>query len=51
MDIVVTMQKPGYSVKRRKIRPGTIPVKNIISKDETIDYVKEKFNISITEEE
>ena len=51
MDITVTMHKPGYSVKNRRIRPGRIPAKNIISKEETIALIKEKFNIEITEEE
>jgi large subunit ribosomal protein L5 len=51
MDITVTMERPGFSVKKRSIRPGRIPVKAIISKDETIDYIKEKFNITIAEED
>ncbi len=51
MDITVTMQRPGYSVRKRSIRPGKIPAKTNISKDETIDYIKEKFNITIAEED
>ena len=51
MDITVTMQRPGFSVKKRSIRPGRIPVKATITKEETIDYIKEKFNVNITEED
>ena len=51
MDFVVTVNRPGYGIKKRRIRPGKVPVKSIIKKEETIDYIKEKFNIEITEEE
>jgi len=51
MDITVTMYKPGYSVKNRRIRPGRVPTKGIVKKEETIALIKERFNIEITEEE
>jgi len=51
MDITVTMQRPGFSVKKRARRPGRIPSKAAITKEETIDYLKEKFNINIAEED
>jgi len=51
MDITVTMYKPGYSVKNRRIRPGRVPAKGIVKKEETIALIKERFNIEITEEE
>lgn len=51
MDITVTMERPGYGVKRRKLRPGKIPVKDVIKAEETIELIKQKFNIEITEED
>jgi len=38
-------------VKRRKLRPGKIPVKDVIKAEETIELIKQKFNIEITEED
>jgi large subunit ribosomal protein L5 len=51
MDFVVTVQRPGYGIKKRRIRPGKVPVKTVIQKEETIDYIKSKYSIEITEED
>ncbi|MBN2250551.1 MAG: 50S ribosomal protein L5 [Candidatus Altiarchaeota archaeon] len=51
MDITVTIERPGYGTKRRVLRPGKIPARKIITKEETISFIKEKFNIEVTEEE
>lgn len=51
MDVTVTVQKPGYRVKKRVLRPAKIREKNFIKKEETIDLIKEKFNIEVVKEE
>lgn len=51
MDVSVTMERPGYRVKRRALRPAKIRKRNFIKKEETIDVIKEKFNIEIVKEE
>ncbi len=40
MEAAVTLERPGYRVKKRKIRPALIGKKHNISKSEAIDFVK-----------
>ena len=45
MDICVTMEKPGYRVKHRRINRRKIPQRYQISKDETTNFISEKFKV------
>lgn len=46
MDITVTMERPGYRIKRRRLEKKKIPVRHVLTKDESMDFVKKKFNIT-----
>lgn len=47
MNISVTFEKPGYRIKRRKIQRKKIPVKHMVTPEETMEYMKEKFQVKI----
>ena len=47
MDIAVCIERPGYRVKRRRIKNSRIPEKNTITKDEAIEFITEKFNVTV----
>jgi len=47
MDVCVTVERPGFVIKRRKINQSKIPKKNHVAKDETIQYIKEKFGVEV----
>ena len=47
MDISVTIERPGYRVKRRRIAKRVIPHKHRVTKDETMRYISEKFNVEV----
>lgn len=47
LDVSVTLERPGFRVKRRHIRKTNIGKKHIISKEETIDWLKKKFEVRI----
>jgi len=47
MDVCITMKKPGYRIKHRRITPRKIPHKYRVKKDETIKYFSEKFNVEV----
>lgn len=49
MDIIGTLERPGFRVKRRRIRPGPIGRSHKISKEEAIRFVTENFSIKIRE--
>ena len=49
MDVVGTLERPGYSIKRRRIRTSQIGKSHQITKDEAIRFVAEKFGVQIKE--
>src|SRR3989338_1185249 len=46
MDVCVALERPGYSVKRRR-HPDKIGKKHVITKEEAIKFVKDKFNVKV----
>jgi large subunit ribosomal protein L5 len=49
MDVCVTMEKPGYHVKRRRIRKSWIGKKQKLTRDEAINYIEETYGITVEE--
>ena len=49
MDVCVALEKIGYGVKRRKIRPSVVGKRQQITKDEAINYATEKLGIIVDE--
>ena len=47
MDITVTMERPGYRVKKRRIQPKKITSNHVLSKEDSIGFIKKKFGITI----
>ncbi|MBU0962700.1 MAG: 50S ribosomal protein L5 [Nanoarchaeota archaeon] len=50
-DVAVTLERPGFRIKRRKISKKKIPTKTKITKKEAIEYIKKEFGTKIGEEE
>lgn len=49
MDISITMKKPGYRIKHRRIDKRKIPQRHQVTKEETINFVKDTFNVEVVE--
>ena len=47
MDISITMEKPGYRIKKRRLDRRKIPHRHLITRKETIEYIKEKFKAEV----
>lgn len=47
LEVAVTLQRPGYRIRRRKAQRKKIPVKQKISKDEAINFMQEKFGVKV----
>jgi large subunit ribosomal protein L5 len=47
MDISITMQKPGYRIKKRRISSKKIPHRHRVTKEETMEFFKEKYNVEV----
>lgn len=50
-EVAVTLQRPGYRIKRRRLKSQRITPRHDISKDDAISYMKENFGVKIIEEE
>jgi large subunit ribosomal protein L5 len=47
MDICITMEKPGFRVKRRNVARGKIPQKHRVTKEETMEFFSKQFNVEV----
>ena len=45
MDVIGTLERPGFRIKRRRIRPSPVGKSHRISKEEAIKFVTEQFRI------
>jgi len=46
-DIAVTVERKGFRIKRRRIKKTKIPEKQKISKEETAEWLKNKFGVEV----
>lgn len=51
LEVCVTLERPGYRVKRRRILARRIPAKHRISKQEAIEFMSNQFNIKVEDEQ
>lgn len=47
-DVTVVFKRSGRRVKLRKVKKGRIPKKQIISREEIIKFMEEKFSVNFT---
>lgn len=47
IDVCVTLQRPGYRIRRRRRRPKAIPKRHCIVKGEAINFITEKFGVQV----
>jgi len=47
MDVAVTLERPGFRVKKRKIRPGRIGHSHLITKEEAMEWARKNLNVTI----
>ena len=51
LEAAVTLQRPGFRVKRRAVKVGKIGIKHRITAEDSIAFVKNKFNVKVGDEE
>lgn len=49
-EVSVTLERPGFRVKRRKGSKKKVPLKQRIQKQEAMEFMNKKFNITIGED-
>jgi len=50
LEVAVTLERPGFRIKRRSIKTKKIPPKHTITKEEAIEFMKKNFGIEIGEQ-
>lgn len=51
LQVCVTLEKPGYRVKKRRLMARSIPRKHIVSKQEAIEFMQKQFNVTVGEQD
>jgi len=51
MDVIVTIERPGYRVERRKRANSSIGKQHKVNPDESKKFITEKFNIEVASNE
>ncbi len=51
MDINVVFKRPGYRVARRRLKKAKIPHRHRVTREEAMQFMREKFNLNILEVE
>ncbi len=49
MDIIGTLERPGFRIKRRRIRPSRIGKSHKISREDAVNFLTQKFSVQIRE--
>jgi len=47
LDVCVKLKRPGYRIKIRRRQPKNIPSSHNIKKEETIDFMSNKFGVQV----
>lgn len=47
MDIIITLERPGYRVARRRLKQKHIPRRHRITKADAIEFLKAKYGITL----
>ena len=50
LEVAVTLERPGFRIKKRKYNKRKVSTKHRIKKEETIDFMKKNYNLEFEEE-
>jgi len=50
-EVSITLERPGYRVKRRSLNPKKLGNKHKITKEDAVEFMKKEFNVKTGEEE
>lgn len=49
LQVCISLEKPGFRIKRRRNKRKKLPKKHFVSKDEAIDFMKKNFGVEVGE--
>jgi len=50
LEVCVTLEKPGFRIKRRRLERKKVPRKHAVSRNEALEFMKNIFGVKIVEE-
>jgi len=50
LEVCVTLERPGFRIKKRRVMKRKVPKKHKITKEEAIEFMKTKFNVEVGDE-
>ena len=50
LQVCVTLERPGYRIKRRRLMMRKVPARHRITKQEAINFITQNFNVKIEED-
>ena len=51
LQATVTLERPGFRIKKRRIKPAPVPLHHRIPRPEAITFMKSKFNVKLGDED
>ncbi len=51
LQACITLERPGFRIKKRRVERRKLPGKHRIKKDEAVNFMKSEFNVKVGEEE
>ena len=49
LEVAITLERPGFRIKRRKLQKSKIGKKHLITKEDAQEFIKNKFNVDLVE--
>ncbi len=49
-EVCVTLERPGFRIKRRRVKKSHVPQKHRVQKEESIEFMKKEFGVKVGEE-
>jgi len=46
-DVIVSMERPGYRVARRRIKRSRIPLRHRVTPEETVEFLEKVLNVKV----
>lgn len=51
LEVCVTLERPGYRIKRRRLLQKKIPRKHLLTREEAMAFMQKNFNVTVGEQE
>ena len=51
LEVCVTLERPGFRIKKRKLQTKRIPSRHRINKNDAIEFMRNQFKVKLGEEE